>query len=120
FLASQGGDETIVDHPKSLPQASYQVNLRAKTSGTIKEMIADDIGTAAMMLGSGRATKDAVIDLAVGIILHKKVGDTVNEGEPLLTIHTNQEQIDDVKEILYNSITISNTVTSAPALIYDL
>lgn len=120
FLASQGGDETVVDRPECLPQAAYQVNLKAKTSGTVNQIIADDIGTAAMMLGAGRVTKDAVIDLAAGIVLHKKVGNTVKEGEPLLTIHTNQERIDDVKENLYNSITISDEVTSAPALIYDL
>lgn len=120
FLASQGGDETVVDHPEFLPQAAYQVELKAKTSGTVKHIIADDIGTAAMLLGAGRATKDSVIDLAVGIVLHKKVGDTVQEGESLLTIHTNQEQIENVKEKLYNSITIADTTTSAPELIYDL
>lgn len=120
FLSSQGGDGTVVDQPEFLPQAAYQVELEAKTSGTIKQIMADDIGTAAMMLGAGRITKDSVIDLAVGVMLHKKVGDTVKEGEPLLTIHTNQEQIEDVKEKLYNSITIANSSIAAPKLIYDL
>src|SRR5699024_6041416 len=77
FLSSQGGDETVVDQPESLPQATYQVDLEARKTGTVTHMTADDIGTAAMMLGAGRATKDAVIDLAVGIVLHKKIGDTV-------------------------------------------
>src|SRR5699024_10503645 len=96
FLSSQGGDEMVVDQPESLPQATYQVELKARGTGTVTHMTADDIGIAAMMLGAGRATKDAVIDLAVGIVLHKKIGDTVKEGESLLTIHANHEQIESV------------------------
>ncbi|MEN1969101.1 pyrimidine-nucleoside phosphorylase [Lentibacillus sp. N15] len=120
FLASQGGDANVVDQPSLLPQAAQKIELTAKTSGTIQNIVADDIGTAAMMLGAGRATKDSVIDLAVGLVLHKKVGDPVRAGESLLTIHTNQDVIDDVKEKLYNSITIADKPSKAPTLIYDV
>ncbi len=119
FLESQGGDSRVADNPESLPQATYQVELPAKTSGYVSEMIADDIGTAAMMLGAGRATKDSKIDLAVGIVLHKKIGDTVNEGESLLTIHANQEDVNDVQEKLYASITIAEESVEPQPLIYD-
>lgn len=114
FLNSQGGDASVVDQPESLPQATYQIELPAKSSGKVAEIIADDIGTAAMMLGAGRATKDAVIDLAVGIVLHKKIGDEVKEGESLLTIHTNSEDVDEVKDKLYRSISISAGEIEAP------
>ncbi|MEC5422338.1 pyrimidine-nucleoside phosphorylase [Virgibacillus sp. C22-A2] len=119
FLESQGGDVRVADHPETLPQAAYKIELPARTSGTVSEIIADDIGTAAMLLGAGRATKESQIDLAVGIVLHKKVGDAVGVGESLLTIHANQDSVDDVKDKLYASITISEHVTEAPTLIYD-
>ncbi|MGX4669508.1 pyrimidine-nucleoside phosphorylase [Cerasibacillus sp. JNUCC 74] len=120
FLESQGGDASVVDNPEKLPQASYQIELPAKSSGIIAEIVADDIGTAAMMLGAGRATKDAEIDLAVGMVLHKKIGDKVNEGESLLTIYANSENLDEVKEKLYNSISISRDDVTAPTLIHDI
>lgn len=120
FLKAQGGDEAAVDDPAVLPQAPHQLELPAKTSGSVLNIVADDVGTAAMMLGAGRATKDSKIDLSVGIVLNKKVGDTVEEGESLLTIHTSSEQIEDVKNKLYESIEITGEPTKAPKLIYDM
>ena len=71
FLENQGGDGSIVDQPEKLPQAPYQIEVPAKESGVIAEIVADEIGVAAMILGAGRATKDD-IDLSVGIMLNKK------------------------------------------------
>lgn len=119
FIESQGGDASVADNPELLPQAAYKVELPAKTSGFIANIIANDIGTAAMMLGAGRATKESQIDLAVGIVLHKKIGDAVKKGEALLTIHANQETLDDVKEKLYASIDVTDSIVKAPTLIYD-
>lgn len=109
-----------MDDPTLLPAAAQKIELKAKNSGTIQSIIADDIGTAAMMLGAGRATKESDIDLAVGLVLHKKVGDSVKAGETLVTIHANQEQLDEVKEKLYTSITIAEHPAKAPSLIYDM
>lgn len=120
FLKAQGGDSTVADNPKLLPQASHKLELPAKTSGTISTIVANDIGTAAMMLGAGRATKDSEIDLAVGLILNKKIGDSVQEGESLLTIHANNSNLDAVKEKLYQSITITTDSVETPTLIYDV
>lgn len=120
FLNSQGGDSDVADNPEKLPQASYKIELPALESGTIAEIAANDVGTAAMMLGAGRATKDSTIDLAAGIVLHKKIGDNVTEGETLLTIHTNKQDVDKVKDKLYKSIQISNTPVDSPTLIYDI
>ena len=94
------------------------IELPAKEDGYVQELIADEIGTAAMMLGAGRATKESVIDLAVGIVLNKKIGDAVKRGESLLTIHSNMENIDNVKELLYNSIIVGVNKVEAPPLIY--
>ena len=119
LLESQGGDTRVADQPDSLTQATYKIELPAKKSGTVAAIVADEIGAAAMMLGAGRATKDSIIDLAVGLVLHKKIGDTVKEGEPLLTIHANQENVEEVKEKLYASIDISSSTVEAPLLIHD-
>lgn len=73
FLANQGGDASIVDDLTKLPQAKYKIELPAKQSGYISRMVADEIGVASMILGAGRATKEDVIDLAVGLVLHKKL-----------------------------------------------
>ncbi|MGN1400589.1 MAG: pyrimidine-nucleoside phosphorylase [Bacillus sp. (in: firmicutes)] len=118
FLESQGGDGSIVDQPEKLPAASHVMELPSMQSGYVKELIADELGTAAMKLGAGRATKESEIDLAVGIVLNKKIGDKVEEGETLLTIHSNTQDIDEVKEMLYKSIIISSEKVKAPPLIY--
>lgn len=120
FLGAQGGDASVADNPDRLPQATHKVELRAKTSGTISQIVANDIGTAAMMLGAGRATKESKIDLAVGLVLHKKIGDTISEGESLLTIHANNPDLDEVKQKLYQSITITTDSVEPPPLIYDV
>ena len=119
FLANQGGDASIVDDLTKLPQAKYKIELPAKQSGYISRMVADEIGVASMILGAGRATKEDVIDLAVGLVLHKKVGDKVEEGESILTIYSNRENVEDVKQKLYDNIFIADTAT-APTLIHTV
>lgn len=119
FLANQGGDASIVDDLTKLPQAKYKIELPAKQSGYISRMVADEIGVASMILGAGRATKEDVIDLAVGLVLHKKVGDKVEEGESILTIYSNLENVEDVKQKLYDNIFIADTAT-APTLIHTV
>ena len=94
FLENQGGDASVVNLPELLPTAEYQIDYKAKSSGVVSELIANEIGVASMMLGAGRQTKDDDIDLSVGIVLNKKVGDKVNVGESLLTIHSNRENVD--------------------------
>lgn len=119
FLANQGGDASIVDDLTKLPQAKYKIELPAKQSGYISRMVADEIGVASMILGAGRAIKEDVIDLAVGLVLHKKVGDKVEEGESILTIYSNRENVEDVKQKLYDNIFIADTAI-APTLIHTV
>ena len=119
FLENQDGDGSVVDDVSKLPQARFQIDLLSQKSGTVTEIIANEIGVASMMLGAGRQTKEDDIDLSVGIVLHKKVGDSVDEGEALLTIHSNREQINDVKEKLNQSITISSH-GEVPTLIHKI
>lgn len=119
FLESQGGNAEVADNPELLPQAKFKIDLPAKSAGKVAAIVADEIGTAAMMLGAGRATKESQIDLSVGIVLHKKIGDPVTEGESLLTIHSNQENVEQVMEKLYENITITTEHIETPKLIYQ-
>ena len=117
FITAQGGDATVVDDPSRLPQAKFKFDVPAKQAGYVSKIEADDIGTAAMLLGAGRATKESEIDLAVGLVLHKKVGDAVAAGESLMTIHANTEQVDEVLAKIYAHVHISAEKVEAPKLI---
>ncbi|WP_276732505.1 pyrimidine-nucleoside phosphorylase [Bacillus sp. (in: firmicutes)] len=119
FLKNQGGDSSIVDDPSKLPQAAYQIDVPAKEAGVVSEIVADEIGVAAMLLGAGRATKEDEIDLAVGIMLRKKVGDKVENGEPLVTLYANRENVDEVIAKVYDNIRIA-AEAKAPKLIHTL
>jgi len=118
FLKNQGGDPSVVDRPEKLPEAPFKIQLPAKKNGVVSEIIANEIGVAAMLLGAGRASKEDKIDLSVGLVLHKKVGDKVMQGDSLLTIHSSSEDVEEVMAKLYQSITISDNAEK-PTLIYD-
>ena len=119
FLAAQGGDASVVDNPEKLPVAKYQFEVKAQECGFVSKIVADSIGTAAMILGAGRATKESIIDLSVGIVLHKKIGDKVEKGQPLVTIHSNSESIDAVTKLVYDSYEITQDYLENYQLIYD-
>ncbi|MBC2369766.1 pyrimidine-nucleoside phosphorylase [Listeria booriae] len=119
FLNNQGGDGSIVDDPSKLPQAEFKIDVPAKESGVVSEIVADEIGIAAMLLGAGRATKEDEIDLAVGIMLRKKVGDKVEAGEPLVTIYADKEDVKAVEEKIYANIKVSDHA-DAPKLIHTI
>lgn len=93
FLSAQGGDASVVDHPEKLPDAKYKIPVLPEAAGFVEGIAADEIGTAAMLLGAGRAAKDSVIDLSVGIVLRKKIGDEVKKDEPIAIIHSNIEDV---------------------------
>ncbi len=88
-VARQGGDPRVIDDPGRLPQPRARVEVPAPRSGFVTELLAGHIGQATMLLGAGRARMDSKIDPAVGVILHKKIGDPVAAGEPLCTMLVN-------------------------------
>lgn len=89
FIEAQGGDKELVYHTEKLPAASIIEEILSPRDGYIQRIICDEIGICSLILGGGRETKESVIDLSVGIVLHKKVGDMVKKGEALATIHGN-------------------------------
>lgn len=119
MIIAQGGDPRVIEDPTLMPQAKYHFELPAPQAGYVTKMTADEIGIAAMLLGGGRQAKTDVIDYAVGIELHKKVGDAVAEGESLLTIHSNTTDVANIKELLYNNIEIG-TDTQPMQLVHKI
>ena len=91
-VAAQGGDPRAIDDLSRLPAPRRQIALLAARSGFVCSLAAKPIGQATMLLGAGRARVDSVIDPAVGVILHKKVGDSVTSREPLCTLLVNDEE----------------------------
>lgn len=91
FVAAQDGDPQSVYDTSLLPAAPVQMEVSAPADGYVSHIAASDVGMVSMHLGGGRATKDSEIDLSVGVVLHKKVGDSVAAGESLATIHAADE-----------------------------
>ena len=92
LVEAQGGNPEQVYHPETLPKASIVRSIPAMKSGYISKILCDEVGICSLILGGGRETKESSIDLSVGILLEKKVGDYVQEGEPLAYIHANDEE----------------------------
>ncbi|KRK91004.1 thymidine phosphorylase [Levilactobacillus koreensis JCM 16448] len=109
MVEAQGGDRSVIDHPEIMPQAKYKIPLPAKASGVVSKVEADEMGIASMLLGGGRQKADDKLDYAVGIMMNKKVGDAVKEGDTLLTIYSNREDVEDIKKRLYDNIEISDS-----------
>jgi len=87
----QGGEPRVVDDAKRLPQAPHTATISSAKDGYLASVQCEQVGTACVILGGGRERKEDSVDPAVGIVLHKKVGDRISAGEPLATIHYNAE-----------------------------
>ena len=105
----QGGDPTVIDHPLALPQAKQTLIVTAGKAGFVASIQCAQMGNACVVLGGGREKKEDVVDPAVGIELHKKVGDPVSPGEPICTIHYNSEaRASQAKLLIENSYQITD------------
>jgi len=116
----QGGDPTSVDDTKKLPKARHTTELAASKDGYIVSMQCEQIGNACVILGGGRERKEDTVDPSVGIVLHKKVGRRVARGEPLATIHYNDDpRAERARQLITESCQISDTaLTSTRPLVH--
>lgn len=120
LIEAQGGNRAVIEDLSLLPQAQYQIPVVSEKAGYITKMEADDIGIAAMLLGAGRATKEDEIDLAVGIMLEKKVGDYVEAGDTLATLYANTKKVDQSVALLLQHILIKDEKVASPPLIGEI
>jgi pyrimidine-nucleoside phosphorylase len=109
MVGLQGGNRAVIDDPALLPRARYQSQVASATAGVVTEMMCEQIGTAGVLLGGGREKKEDAIDPAVGIIVHKKLGDKIAAGEALCTVHYNStERFERAKPLIEQSYTIAS------------
>ena len=93
LVAAQDGEVAFVDDPDKLPRAKFVEVVKSPLSGYLEQVQARNIGEAAVALGAGRAKKGDPVDHAVGFVIHHKVGDEIEKGEPLFSIHANNEKL---------------------------
>lgn len=91
LVGAQGGDTTVIEHPEQFPQAEYIQEIPSPITGSIHQIHAREVGLTVMQLGGGRERKGDPIDHAVGVVLHHRVGDNVERGDTLFTLHANDE-----------------------------
>lgn len=120
FVAAQGGDTSQIENPELLPTASSVIPVTATEAGYVEKIDALSIGIAAMKLGAGRATKEDTIDMGVGVVLNKKVGEAINQGDVLAYVHTNQADSQEAIEYIKKAYEISSSSVCSPTLIYDI
>lgn len=115
FITAQGGD---VNAP--LPTAEKKIPVYPTENGYVAQIKTEEIGTAAMHLGAGRATKEDVIDYAVGIETCAKVGDAVTTDKPIAYIYSNGKNEDLAEKFILDSFVISQEPQPKPELIYKI
>ncbi|MCR4791651.1 MAG: pyrimidine-nucleoside phosphorylase [Lachnospiraceae bacterium] len=121
FVKVQGGDPEQVYHPEKLKVSDKTYTVKAENSGYIEHIVCDEVGIACMMLGGGRASKEDVIDLSVGIRLLKKTGDEVAAGDDLAIIYyTDDANLENAANKLRTSYVITDRKTEKGNLIKDL
>jgi pyrimidine-nucleoside phosphorylase len=116
----QGGDVNTIDDPTRLPSVDHRVEVSSLQAGYVTSIACEQVGTACVILGGGRERKEDSVDPAVGIVVHKKIGDRVSAGEALCTIHCHSDaQAARAKALLQESYQISAAPPATkPSLIH--
>ena len=118
LVKAQGGDERAVYDTALLPNAAVKLEVPSDTAGYVRHIMAERVGLVSMHLGGGRVTKEDVIDLSVGVVLHKKVGDRVEQGDSLGTVHASDpEKAAQAAELLRACYALSETPVERPPFI---
>ncbi|MCS7350672.1 pyrimidine-nucleoside phosphorylase [Thermoflexus sp.] len=121
LVAAQGGDIRQIEDPEQLPRARLIREIPAPAEGYLAEVRAYEIGMASVALGAGRTKKGEPVDPAVGIIVHRKAGDFVRRGEPLFTVHANEEgRLAEAERWLARAVRIQEAPVSPRPHIYEI
>lgn len=120
LVVAQGGDACFVDEPDRFPEADVIDTLVAWESGTLAEVETDEVGLTVVGLGGGRAEKGDPIDHRVGLVMHARIGDSLEKGQPLVTVHAaSQADKEAAFDRLRRAITLSETSVDPLPLFYD-
>jgi len=121
MIERQGGDPRVCDDPSLLPRAKETFVLKAAQDGRMGRVGCRAIGQASMILGAGRETLESAVDPAVGVVLHKKGGELVIEGEPLVTVHYNDaRRLALAMPLIEGAVSVSREATPLTPLIRDV
>jgi len=114
----QGGDLRVLEDTSLLPKASITHAVKSDAAGAVSAIDAAQIGVAASILGAGREKKEDVINPAVGIVVEKKIGDRVEFGEPLATIHADDPaRISQAESMIRKAYTLSDSAAVPPVIL---
>ena len=111
-VEAQGGDVGVIDDTSKLPSAPVRVEIQATHSGYVTQVAAREIGLVCMMLGAGRERVDSIIDHSVGVILQRKLGDSVTTGDSLATVHASRAL--EANEPLLSRLRAAFTIEAKP------
>jgi pyrimidine-nucleoside phosphorylase len=121
FVEAQGGDSSYVQNVEKLPKAQYIIPVESDRDGIVEKINSQNMGIIAMELGAGRATKESIIDLAVGMVLNKKRGEKVSKGDVIAYIHANDmKKAEKAKKDILSNYLISSDYRNEIPLIYDI
>lgn len=119
LIMAQGGDVNLIENYDNLPRASISYNIASDKNGYITHMNAESIGVASVILGAGREKKDDAIDYTAGIILNRKTGDYVSQGDVIATLFTNDEaRLSPAESKFLSALSFSDTKPEKSVLIY--
>jgi pyrimidine-nucleoside phosphorylase len=120
LIEAQGGNPEVIENLDLLPQPKTKIEINAEVAGFIEKINALEVGMASRILGAGRKTKTEPIDLSIGILLKKKVGDRVDKGEPLAVFYSDgdKQKIDPAKAKFLSAYTIGDRQVDPPRLFY--
>lgn len=120
LVRAQGGELAYVDDPARLPTAKFVEVVEADRSGNISQVHARLVGEAVVLLGGGRSRKGEAIDHAVGVVVHCKVGDSVERGQPLFTVHANDRgKQAEIRRMMQSAIEFSESPVHPLPLFYE-
>ena len=121
WIGLQGGNIAAIDDYSLLPGAAHTRPIYLNEVGYVKAIDAEEVGKSALLLGAGRETKESSIDLGVGLIIHKKIGDKVSKEEPVATIYYNDDRrLEEAVCTLVGAYEVTEEVVPKNTLIYDL
>lgn len=121
FVEAQGGDRELIYHTDLFEKAGITEEVPAPVDGYISYIHTDEVGMTSLILGGGRETKESIIDLSVGLKIHKKIGDQVIKGESIATLYANDSnKLKEAKERLLKAYVIGNTKVDKPKYVYAI
>jgi pyrimidine-nucleoside phosphorylase len=121
MVSLHGGDAAVADDAGKLPRAKHQVEVHSKNTGYVASMECEKLGVAAVVLGGGRERKEDGIDPAVGVIVHKKIGNRVDRGAPLCTLlYNSAARLEEAKALVESAYSISTQEAAPPPLVRQM